>query len=143
MLIYKIKKPNNIFLLRGNHECASINKIYGFYDECKNRISLKAWKMFCDVFVHMPLSALIDGKIMCMHGGLGPDLHKVEEILEIRKPCEIPDEGIVCDLLWSDPSDENISDFMANERGISVTFSSEVVKKFIEKNEIDLIVRAH
>jgi len=145
LLIYKIKYPSKITILRGNHESASINKIYGFYEECKTRVSLKAWKCFCDVFVFMPVSALIEGKILCMHGGLGPDLEKIEQIKGIKKPCEIPDSGILCDLLWSDPSDQNSEqeEFAFNERGISYTFTSNVVKKFIEKNDLDLIVRAH
>jgi len=143
LLIYKIKYPNKIVLLRGNHESASINKIYGFYDECKNRVTLKSWKLFCDVFTFMPLAALIEGKILCMHGGLGPDLEKIHQIAKIKKPCEIPDEGIVCDLLWSDPSEENTKDYSFNERGISVTFSSDVCKNFLETNDLDLIVRGH
>lgn len=143
LLIYKIKNPKNITLLRGNHESASVNKIYGFYDECKNRVSLKSWKLFCDVFALMPLAGLIEGKILCMHGGLGPDLDHVEQIGKIKKPYEIPEEGIACDLLWSDPSDENITDYAFNERGISVTFSASVVKHFLETNDLDLIVRGH
>lgn len=143
LLIYKIKFPKHLTLLRGNHESAAINKIYGFYDECKNRVSIKAWKMFCEVFVHMPLAGLIEGKILCMHGGIGPDLERVPQIGLIKKPCDIPDEGIVCDLLWADPSEDNITDYSHNERGVSVTFSAGVVKAFLERNELDLIVRAH
>lgn len=143
LLIYKIKFPKHIILLRGNHEAAAINKIYGFYDECKNRVSLKSWKTFCDVFSFLPIAALIDEKILCMHGGLGPDLESVSQINNIKRPCDVPDEGIVCDLLWADPSDEGITDYSPNERGISVTFNSKVVKQFLEKNELDLIVRAH
>lgn len=146
LFIFKIKFPKNITLLRGNHESAAINKIYGFYDECKNRISLKAWKYFCDVFTFMPIVGLIENKIMCMHGGLGPELEKLKQIAKIRRPCEIPDEGIVCDLLWADPSDDEIvkkQDFAFNDRGISVLFGEKVVKKFLENNNLDLIVRGH
>ena len=74
LFIYKIKYPDNFFLLRGNHECSTINKIYGFYDECKRRYSLKIWKLFSDCFNYMPICALIDHKIFCVHGGLSPDL---------------------------------------------------------------------
>lgn len=81
MLAYKIKHPENFFLLRGNHECSSINRIYGFYDECiklfnlgKRKYNLKLWKIFSDVFNVMPVCALIDEKILCMHGGLSPQL---------------------------------------------------------------------
>ena len=76
LLAYKIKYPENFFLLRGNHECASINRIYGFYDECKRRYSIKLWKTFTDCFNCLPVAAVVDEKILCMHGGLSPDLQQ-------------------------------------------------------------------
>lgn len=84
LLIYKIKYPENFFLLRGNHECSTINKIYGFYDECnflnlgKRRFGIKIWKLFSDCFNYMPVCALIDHKIFCVHGGISPDLTNLE-----------------------------------------------------------------
>lgn len=78
LMCYKIKYPENFFLLRGNHECAQINRIYGFYDECKRRYSIKLWKIFTDAFNCLPVSALIDEKILCMHGGLSPELKNLE-----------------------------------------------------------------
>ncbi|KAG4211446.1 hypothetical protein ERO13_A02G105000v2 [Gossypium hirsutum] len=74
LLAYKIKYKENFFLLRGNHECASINRIYGFYDECKRRFNVRVWKLFTECFNCLPVAALIDEKILCMHGGLSPDL---------------------------------------------------------------------
>lgn len=77
LLAYKIKYPENFFLLRGNHECASINRIYGFYDECKRRYNVKLWKTFTDCFNCLPIAAIIDEKIFCCHGGLSPDLQVI------------------------------------------------------------------
>lgn len=77
LLAYKIKYPENFFLLRGNHECASINRIYGFYDECKRRYNIKLWKTFTDCFNCLPIAAIIDEKIFCCHGGLSPDLQVI------------------------------------------------------------------
>ena len=74
MLAFKIKFPDRFFMLRGNHECQSINRMYGFYDECKRRYNLKTYREFELVFNVLPISAVIDDRILCMHGGLSPDL---------------------------------------------------------------------
>ncbi|EWM23915.1 serine threonine-protein phosphatase pp1 [Nannochloropsis gaditana] len=103
LLAYKIKYPENFFILRGNHECASINRIYGFYDECKRRYNIKLWKTFTDCFNCLPIAAVIDEKIFCMHGGLSPELTSLEEIKDIMRPTDVPDTGLLCDLLWADP----------------------------------------
>lgn len=95
--------PNQVFLLRGNHECATISRIYGFYEECKRRFSIKLWKEFIECFNFIPVTALVEEKIFCMHGGLSPELNQLSDIESIKRPTEIPDEGILCDLLWSDP----------------------------------------
>lgn len=78
LLCYKLKYPQSFFLLRGNHESASINRQYGFYDECKRRYNIKLWKVFSDVFNLLPLCALIEERIICMHGGLSPELRSFD-----------------------------------------------------------------
>ncbi|KAL0452810.1 UNVERIFIED_CONTAM: Serine/threonine-protein phosphatase PP1 [Sesamum latifolium] len=118
LLAYKIKYPENFFLLRGNHECASINRIYGFYDECKRRFNVKLWKAFTDCFNCLPVAALVDDKILCMHGGLSPELNNLDQIRSLPRPTAIPDTGLLCDLLWSDP-------------------------EFLAKHDLDLVCRAH
>jgi serine/threonine-protein phosphatase PP1 catalytic subunit len=102
-MLYKIKYPNNFFMLRGNHECASLNRIYGFYDECKRRYSVKLWRVFTDCFNCMPLCAVVADKILCMHGGISPELEDLGELFDVVRPTDVPDEGVVCDLLWADP----------------------------------------
>ena len=93
----------NFFLLRGNHESDTINRLYGFYDECKRRYNVKLWKRFTDVFNCLPVSACISDKILLMHGGLSPDLTNLDQIRNINRPISVPDNGVLCDLLWSDP----------------------------------------
>ncbi|KAI2665089.1 Serine/threonine-protein phosphatase PP1-gamma catalytic subunit [Labeo rohita] len=126
LLAYKIKYPENFFLLRGNHECASINRIYGFYDECRRRYNIKLWKTFTDCFNCLPIAAIVDEKIFCCHGGLSPDLQSMEQIRRIMRPTDVPDQGLLCDLLWSDP-DKDVLGWGENDRGVSFTFGAEVV----------------
>jgi serine/threonine-protein phosphatase PP1 catalytic subunit len=78
LLAYKIKYPDNFFLLRGNHESTTFNEIFGFYDECKRRYSSYLWEIFNDCFNLMPVAALIDKKIFCLHGGISPELFSFE-----------------------------------------------------------------
>eukprot|EP01060_Flectonema_neradi_P000773 TRINITY_DN10481_c0_g1_i1.p1 TRINITY_DN10481_c0_g1~~TRINITY_DN10481_c0_g1_i1.p1 ORF type:complete len:321 (+),score=72.71 TRINITY_DN10481_c0_g1_i1:45-965(+) len=142
LLAYKIKFPENFFLLRGNHECASINRIYGFYDDCKRRYNIKLWKAFTDTFNCFPVAAVIDEKIFCMHGGLSPELDQMDQIRNIRRPVDVPDQGLICDLLWGDP-EEGIMGWGENDRGVSFTFGADVVEKFLRRHDFDLICRAH
>ena len=142
LLAYKVKYPKNIFLLRGNHESEMINRTYGFYDECKRRYNLRLWKVFSDCFNWLPISAIVNQKILCMHGGLSPDLQSLNNIKQIVRPTEVPDEGLLCDLLWSDP-ETNCKDWAKNTRGISVLFNEDIVEKTLDNLDIDLICRAH
>jgi len=142
LLAYKIKYPKHVYLLRGNHECASINRIYGFYDECKRRYSVKLWKTFTDCFNCLPVAAIVDEKIFCCHGGLSPDLQTMDQIRKISRPTDVPDTGLLCDLLWSDP-DKDVQSWGENDRGVSFTFGADIVEKFLHKHDLDLICRAH
>ena len=142
LLCYKIKYPDKVTLLRGNHESSVTNRIYGFYDECKRRYNVKLWKSFTELFNFLPVAALIDDKILCMHGGLSPDLKSINNNTEIQRPTDIPDTGLLCDLLWSDP-DKEATEYDENDRGVSVIFGEKVVTDFNKKNDLDLIIRAH
>jgi len=142
LLAYKIKYPENFFMLRGNHECSSINRIYGFYDECRSRYSLKIWRLFNECFNCLPLGAVIEDKILCIHGGLSPDLKSIDQMRRIVRPTDITDTGLLCDLLWADPDPET-QGFGVNDRGVSFTFGPDVVEDFLKRHEFDLIVRAH
>ncbi|CAH0473916.1 unnamed protein product [Peronospora belbahrii] len=142
LLAYKIKYPENFFILRGNHECASINRIYGFYDECKRRYNIRLWKTFTDCFNCLPVAAIVDEKIFCMHGGLSPELSQMEQIKRFVRPTDVPDTGLLCDLLWSDP-DKDIMGWGENDRGVSFTFGPDIVSQFLKRHDLDLICRAH
>jgi len=139
---YKQKYPENFFLLRGNHECASITRIYGFYDECKRRHNIKLWKCFCDVFNNMPVCALVDEKILCMHGGLSPEIKSFDQVRRLARPTDVPDTGLICDLLWADP-DKDLIGWAENDRGVSYIFGPDVVTSFLQTHDLDLVCRAH
>lgn len=142
LLCLKIRFPENVFLLRGNHECASVTKVYGFYDECKRRSSVKVWKSIVDVFNTLPIAATIGGKIFCVHGGLSPSLKSMDDIQTIQRPTDIPDTGLISDLLWSDP-DQNVRQWSENDRGVSYCFGASVVDRFCKSFGFDLICRGH
>lgn len=167
LLCLKIKFPENFFLLRGNHESASITKMYGFYDECKRRSNVKTWKAIVDVFNTLPVAATIANKIFCVHGGISPGLGDLNQIKKMIRPTDIPDEGLLADLLWSDPFDKeaeqkvkdgsrekigelrgsrNVNygpEWLPNDRGVSYQFTERALKKFLQFNKFDLIVRGH
>lgn len=157
LLCYKIIDCDSIYILRGNHESAEISRQYGFYDECKRRSQNKGrnvmalWKTFVDVFNCMPVAATIGEKghsplMLCMHGGISPELKNYNQINTIRRPIEIPEEGLLCDLLWSDPNTEGaIGDrgWLENDRGVSHVFCADALATFLKDNNLDLLCRAH
>ena len=138
----RLKFPDHVYLLRGNHEDASLNRVYGFYDECKRKYNVKMWRVFVDTFNALPVAALVGQKILCMHGGLSPKLQRISQIDSIKRPCKIPEEGIMCDLLWADP-EKDLSGWEDNDRGVSYIFGADIVQDFVKKNNIDLVCRAH
>ena len=103
---------------------------------------MRLWKVFCDCFNCLPTAAVIDEKIFCIHGGLSPELSRLDQIQHIARPTDVPDTGLLCDFLWSDP-DKDISGWGENDRGVSFTFGPDVVAHFLKNHDFDLIVRAH
>lgn len=142
LFCYKLKFPENFFLLRGNHECANVTRVYGFYDECKRRTNIKTWKTFIDTFNCLPIASIVAGKIFCVHGGLSPSLSHMDDIRLIARPTDVPDYGLLNDLLWSDPADID-NDWESNERGVSYCFGKKVIMNFLQKHDFDLVCRAH
>ncbi|KAL3604294.1 hypothetical protein D5086_005153 [Populus alba] len=138
LLAYKIRHPDKIYLMRGNHEDAKINRIYGFYDECKRRFNVRLWKIFTDCFNCFPVAALIDEKILCMHGGLSPELEHLGQIKEIQRPTEIPDSGLLCDLLWSDP-DARVGALLSVDESLVCSF--EILKPVLPASTSKLILK--
>ncbi|XP_044504243.1 serine/threonine-protein phosphatase BSL1-like isoform X1 [Mangifera indica] len=150
LLALKIEYPENVHLIRGNHEAADINALFGFRLECIERMGesdgIWAWTRFNQLFNCLPLAALIEKKIICMHGGIGRSIHSVEQIEKLERPITM-DAGsiILMDLLWSDPTEnDSIEGLRPNARGPGlVTFGPDRVTDFCKKNKLQLIIRAH
>ncbi|KAL4780616.1 Serine/threonine-protein phosphatase PP1-alpha catalytic subunit [Aspergillus varians] len=143
LLCYKLKYPENFFLLRGNHDCGSITRLSGFYDECKRRCNIEIWKTFIDIFNCLPVASIVLGKIFCVHGGLSPSMSQMDDIRNIARPTDVPDDGLLTDLLWSDPSDMDDGWQPNNDRCISYCFGKKVIKNFLQRHNLDLVCRAH
>ncbi|KAK6148172.1 hypothetical protein DH2020_019084 [Rehmannia glutinosa] len=145
LLLLKARYPANITLLRGNHESRQLTQVYGFYDECQRKYgNANAWRYCTDVFDYLTLSAIIDGTVLCVHGGLSPDIRTIDQtgaslsshifiilfpkqIRVIERNCEIPHEGPFCDLMWSDP--EDIETWAVSPRGAGWLFGSRVTSE--------------
>lgn len=143
LVCLKIRYPTRVHLIRGNHESRSISQSYGFYTECIRKYgSPRVWKYFTDTFDFLTLSAVIDNSIFCVHGGLSPTIHTIDQIKIIDRFREIPHEGPMADLVWSDP-EEKLADFALSPRGAGYTFGMAIIQKFLECNKISHILRAH
>ncbi|EFP03847.1 hypothetical protein CRE_28749 [Caenorhabditis remanei] len=138
----KIRYRDRIFLLRGNHETPSVNKIYGFYVECQYKYGVGLWWDFQSCFNRIPMAGLISKRVLCMHGGLSPELITLDTIRNIPRPCEPLDRGLLIDLLWSDPTNKG-DGWFHSIRGISYMFGKGVVEQACKSLDIDLIIRAH
>lgn len=142
LVCLKIKYPSRITLLRGNHESRQITQVYGFYDECLRKYgNANVWKLFTDLFDFLPLCALVESQILCMHGGLSPGLDSLDDIKHLDRFQEVPHEGPMCDLLWSDPDER--SGWGISPRGAGYTFGLDISESFNRKNGLSLIARAH
>lgn len=144
LLCLKIRYPDRITLIRGNHESRQITTVYGFFDECLRKYgNANVWRYCCEVFDYVSLGALVGGKggVFCVHGGLSPDVDTIDEIRTLERKQEVPHEGAMCDLLWSDP--DEFSSWGVSPRGAGFLFGENETRKFCRVNDISLIARAH
>ena len=161
LVALKITFPSRIWLLRGNHECASVSGHFGFKEECKMKYGMNVYYNFLLLFQTMPLAAIIStayGDIFACHGGLSPSLKTLDDISKLNRLVEPEADAGLLDLLWSDPISEETIDAMSDEdyeaymniewksnpaRGCSFAFGYKAVREFLDKNGLVCIVRAH
>lgn len=153
----KIKHPKRVWMLRGNHECRQMTSFFNFREECEYKYDISVYNAIMDAFDTLPVAATINGKFLCVHGGLSPELPNLKAITGINRFQEPPREGLLCDLLWSDPLEEKEeksirksltkkanAPFVPNEvRGCSYFFSFEGASRFLHKNSLLSVIRAH
>ena len=148
LILYLIKYPNNITLLRGNHDSRTMSIMYGLYDECLKKIEKKdeaedIYNKINELFDLLQLAAVVDNKYFCIHGGLSPELKKIDVLNSIERNKEIPEKGIITDLIWSDPK-EDVNEFEPSKKGAGQFYGEKAVNDFIkENNNIEMIIRSH
>eukprot|EP01059_Diplonema_ambulator_P007112 TRINITY_DN16642_c0_g1_i3.p1 TRINITY_DN16642_c0_g1~~TRINITY_DN16642_c0_g1_i3.p1 ORF type:complete len:324 (+),score=58.45 TRINITY_DN16642_c0_g1_i3:50-1021(+) len=143
LLCYKIRWPTRITLLRGNHETRSTSMVYGFYSECMAKYgSPVEWAAIMEVFDSLAISAVIDNTVFTVHGGLSPSILKLDHIRLVNRFQEVPRDGPVSDLMWSDP--ESITEgFSVSVRGAGFNFGEDIVNRFLHANKLGSMARAH
>jgi serine/threonine-protein phosphatase 2A catalytic subunit len=138
----KVRYPDRVTIIRGNHESRQITQVYGFYDECVRKYGhAGVWKAFTDLFDYMPLTAVVENQIFCPHGGLSPSIDTMDDVRKIDRFQEVPHEGPVCDLVWSDPDDR--AGWGMSPRGAGYTFGQDITEQFNHANGLKTIARAH
>lgn len=142
LVALKVRYKDRVTILRGNHESRQITQVYGFYDECLRKYgNANVWKFFTELFDYLPLASVVEDQIFCLHGGLSPSIDTLDQIKQLDRVQEVPHEGPMCDLLWSDPDDR--CGWGISPRGAGYTFGQDISEQFNHTNNLKLIARAH
>lgn len=133
MLAWKVCLPQHFFMSRGNHEAKQLNKMYGFEGEVRHKYDIKVYDLLSQLFCYLPIGHVINKKVMVVHGGLfSKDGVTLADIKNYDRKRETPDEGIMCEALWSDPGD--VDGRHASKRGVALTFGPDIAAKFLDSN---------
>ncbi|XP_006654144.1 serine/threonine-protein phosphatase 5 [Oryza brachyantha] len=142
LFAFKCLYPTGMYLARGNHESKSMNKIYGFEGEVRSKLGEAFIELFAEAFCCLPLAHVINSKVFVVHGGLfSVDGVKLSDIRAIERFREPPEEGLMCEILWSDPQPQLGRG--PSKRGVGLSFGADVTKRFLQENKLDLVVRSH
>ena len=141
-LVYKVKYPDSIYLLRGNHETSGVNSEYGFIDEMKEKFkNTNLYNKCNELFKYLPIAAIVEDRIFCVHGGLAPMLETVDQLDQLERRVEPELTSLLCNILWSDPSE--VSQWMRSERRSGYLFGEEQTETFLKNNNLEYMVRSH
>lgn len=162
LMALKLKYPQTVYLLRGSHEDRLINARYGFGEECASRLHENinspnsVFQAINDAFSYLPIAAIIENKMLCVHGGIGPSVKRIEDFNRIQRPIELSSEttaaeqAILLNALWSDPMENELeTGFKKNNfRNIISSdhifkFGADIVKQFLNNNKMEVMIRSH
>lgn len=143
----KIKFPDSIYSIRGNHEFKEVCSTSGFLEEIqdiykKTETANSIFETFLSVFDCLPLSAVINDSYFCVHGGIGPTFREIHQLTNVTRPLDELYGGISVEILWSDPS-EDAEPFKDSERGAGYKFGLEAIHNFLKVNQFRLLIRSH
>jgi protein phosphatase len=146
LLLYALKVlfPASVFLLRGNHECEAVSKTYGFKEECNTYFKKRrTYHRICQTFAQLPIAAVLNDHIFCVHGGLSPSIQFLSDLTDqIHRPVPDLSRSVAEDLLWSDPSSD-VQRFGESPRKIGCLFGREIFERFLDDNGLSYMIRAH
>lgn len=148
LMLLKSHYPDNIYLLRGNHECKRMTKYFTFKTECMYKYNLQIYERFLKSFMVLPIAAVVQEKAFCAHGGISPHLKKIRDLNYINRFKEIEYSGVFCDIFWADPHTfyntrmGNVWEFNQKRR-CSVQYNYQNVVEFLENNSLETIIRGH
>lgn len=142
LFAWKLCYPTKVNLARGNHETRNMNKLYGFEGEVTKKYDEDLYQLFCEAFCLLPLCHVINKKVFCVHGGLfSQDNITLDQIRKVNRDQEPPDEGLMTEMLWSDPQPKHGR--MPSKRGVGVAFGQDVTENFLKTNDLKLVIRSH
>lgn len=148
LLALKIRYKHTIFMLRGNHECRQMTTAFNFRTECLEKYDQEVYNIFIDLFDCLPLSAIVNGKFIALHGGISPELKTLNDLNKVDRFKETPKAGLLCDILWADPIDKvdgHIDkEYIYNEqRGCSFVYGTDALSRFLAANNLLSLIRGH
>ena len=142
LLSLKVKYPKFIFMIRGNHEILHVSQNYGFLSECQMKYTSILFYQIHQIFRKLPIVAVVAKRIICVHGGIGPELANIKNLRSMMKVPEVRESSLLTDIIWSDPKEKE-EQFTPNDRGCGYYFNAKALDKFLKENDLDLLIRSH
>ena len=144
LVALKVRYPTRLTMLRGSHECRSMTMVWGLYRECLEKFSQGqvVWTALTDLFDYFPIAAVVEKEMFCVHGGLSPQADIIDDIEQVNRVVQIPNQGIACDLIWNDPNEHDLG-WKIPRKSVGFLFGRDITVSFLHKNDLKMISRSH